>query len=102
MVHQNTWIYTRKKAKANARIFSQNNRKRRDGVRQDCYLNHPEGPELLAKLLSVGFSAVPVTLYVPQVRTLTLFVEAMEELVRETEVFVHEGRRRLWVAASGC
>ncbi|GAB2232584.1 hypothetical protein Droror1_Dr00011626 [Drosera rotundifolia] len=48
----------------------------------------------------VGFSAVPPTLYVPPVRTLTLFVEAMEELVRETEVFVH-GRycRRLWVAA---
>uniref|UniRef100_A0A803LBZ2 Uncharacterized protein n=1 Tax=Chenopodium quinoa TaxID=63459 RepID=A0A803LBZ2_CHEQI len=33
---------------------------------------------------AVAFSAVPLTLYVPPMRHLTLFVSAIQELMRET------------------
>ncbi|GAB4857772.1 Mitogen-activated protein kinase kinase kinase npk1 [Ancistrocladus abbreviatus] len=39
---------------------------------------------MLQIFFAVAFSAVPLTLYVPPTRSLTLFVEAMEDLVRET------------------
>ncbi|GAB2260896.1 hypothetical protein Droror1_Dr00011751 [Drosera rotundifolia] len=64
------------------------------------YVMGLEWNEITFLCVWLGFSAMPLTLYVPPVRTLTLFMEAMEELVRETEVFVH-GRYcwQLWVTA---
>ncbi|KAK1552730.1 hypothetical protein Q3G72_022520 [Acer saccharum] len=32
----------------------------------------------------VGFSAIPLTLYVPPIRRLTLFVEKMEDFIRDS------------------
>ncbi|RXH94080.1 hypothetical protein DVH24_016147 [Malus domestica] len=39
---------------------------------------------VLQLLLTVAFSAVPLTLYVPPVRSLNPFVETMEELLSES------------------
>ncbi|GAB2210714.1 hypothetical protein Droror1_Dr00015997, partial [Drosera rotundifolia] len=39
---------------------------------------------MIQLLLAAAFSSVPLTLYVPPVRNLTMFVQAVEEMVRET------------------
>ncbi|KAJ6896061.1 F-box/WD repeat-containing protein [Populus alba x Populus x berolinensis] len=41
---------------------------------------------MLQLLFTVAFSAVPLTLYIPPVRSLNLFVETMEDLLRESRV----------------
>ncbi|XP_042447169.1 uncharacterized protein LOC122031992 [Zingiber officinale] len=43
--------------------------------------------EMLQLLFAVAFSAVPLTLYVPPIRSLNPFVEAVEALFREVAVF---------------
>ncbi|KAL9231240.1 hypothetical protein vseg_006492 [Gypsophila vaccaria] len=47
---------------------------------------------MLQFVLAVAFSAVPLTLYVPPMRHLTLFVASIEELLRETSGY----RRRVF------
>ncbi|KAK4253715.1 hypothetical protein QN277_010355 [Acacia crassicarpa] len=42
---------------------------------------------MLQLFFTVAFSAVPLTLYVPPMRSLTLFVEVMEEIVRESRIY---------------
>ncbi|TXG55780.1 hypothetical protein EZV62_017093 [Acer yangbiense] len=37
-----------------------------------------------ALFITVGFSAIPLTLYVPPIRRLTLFVEKMEDFIRDS------------------
>ncbi|PKA58226.1 hypothetical protein AXF42_Ash012949 [Apostasia shenzhenica] len=39
---------------------------------------------MLELFFAVAFSAAPLTLYVPPVRSLTLFVETLESFARET------------------
>ncbi|KAF9682434.1 hypothetical protein SADUNF_Sadunf05G0108500 [Salix dunnii] len=36
---------------------------------------------------TVAFSVVPLTLYIPPVRSLNLFVETIEDLLRESRVY---------------
>lgn len=43
----------------------------------------PSSPEMLQLLMALAFSAAPLTLYVPPVRSLSLFVEAMEAVCRD-------------------
>ncbi|KAK2637096.1 hypothetical protein Ddye_031888 [Dipteronia dyeriana] len=38
----------------------------------------------LQLFITVGFSAFPLTLYVPPIRSLTLFVERMEDFIRDS------------------
>ncbi|KAJ6984842.1 F-box/WD repeat-containing protein [Populus alba x Populus x berolinensis] len=45
---------------------------------------------MLQLLFTVAFSAVPLTLYIPPVRSLNLFVETMEDLLRESRVRLEE------------
>uniref|UniRef100_A0A7N0VJ32 Uncharacterized protein n=1 Tax=Kalanchoe fedtschenkoi TaxID=63787 RepID=A0A7N0VJ32_KALFE len=45
---------------------------------------------MLQLFFAVAFSAVPLTLYVPPIRSLNLFVQTMEELFRDTHL--HTGR----------
>ncbi|KAJ1686399.1 hypothetical protein LUZ63_017789 [Rhynchospora breviuscula] len=40
---------------------------------------------MLQILFAVAFSAAPLTLYVPPVRSLNLFVQSIEVMVRESE-----------------
>ncbi|OMO80824.1 hypothetical protein COLO4_23931 [Corchorus olitorius] len=44
---------------------------------------------MLQLLFTIAFSAAPLTLYVPPVRSLNLFVETMEDLVRESRVYTN-------------
>ncbi|KAG2683431.1 hypothetical protein I3843_10G030500 [Carya illinoinensis] len=39
---------------------------------------------MLQLLFAVAFSAVPLTLYVPPIRSLNLFVETIEDVLRQT------------------
>ncbi|PIM99307.1 hypothetical protein CDL12_28191 [Handroanthus impetiginosus] len=50
---------------------------------------------MLHLLFVVGFSASPLTLYVPPIRSLNLFVEAMEGMWRETTVHANRIYPRL-------
>ncbi|XP_073155177.1 uncharacterized protein [Henckelia pumila] len=45
---------------------------------------------MLHLFFAVAFSAVPLTLYIPPVRSLNLFVETMEDIWRESSS--HTGR----------
>ncbi|KAJ6964657.1 hypothetical protein NC652_002797 [Populus alba x Populus x berolinensis] len=42
---------------------------------------------MLQLFLTVAFSAVPLTLYIPPMRSLNHFVETMEGLLRESRVY---------------
>ncbi|KAB2017691.1 hypothetical protein ERO13_D08G165700v2 [Gossypium hirsutum] len=44
---------------------------------------------MLQLFFTIAFSAAPLTLYVPPVRSLNLFVETMEDLARESRVYTH-------------
>ncbi|OVA19417.1 hypothetical protein BVC80_9055g61 [Macleaya cordata] len=44
---------------------------------------------MLQFFFAVAFSAVPLTLYVPPVRSLNLFVETLETLLRQTTVYAN-------------
>ncbi|KAG9131449.1 hypothetical protein Leryth_015283 [Lithospermum erythrorhizon] len=43
---------------------------------------------MLQMFFAVAFSAVPLILYVPPIRSLNLFVESIELLIRPTSVFI--------------
>ena len=45
--------------------------------------------EMLQLLMALAFSAAPLTLYVPPVRSLSLFVEAMEAVCRDCAPYSH-------------
>ncbi|XP_057459085.1 uncharacterized protein LOC130749724 [Lotus japonicus] len=55
---------------------------------------------MLQLFFTVAFSAVPLTLYVPPVRSLNLFVETMEYFARESRTYTHRVYPRLRVAWS--
>ncbi|KAB2594718.1 hypothetical protein D8674_030168 [Pyrus ussuriensis x Pyrus communis] len=60
---------------------------------------------VLQLLLTVAFSAVPLTLYVPPVRSLNPFVETMEELFSESRNHtnrVYPRVRHLWLRILDC
>ncbi|CAB4286740.1 unnamed protein product [Prunus armeniaca] len=42
---------------------------------------------MLQLLFAVAFSAVPLTLYVPPIRSINLFVETIEYFLRNTAVY---------------
>ena len=42
---------------------------------------------MLQLFFAVAFSAVPLTLYVPPIRSLNLFVETMEDVLRQTSLY---------------
>lgn len=44
---------------------------------------------MLQLLMALAFSAAPLTLYVPPVRSLSLFVEAMETVCRDCAPYSH-------------
>ncbi|OEL26158.1 hypothetical protein BAE44_0012822 [Dichanthelium oligosanthes] len=44
---------------------------------------------MLQLLMALAFSAAPLTLYVPPVRSLSLFVEAMEAVCRDCAPYSH-------------
>ncbi|KAL5666572.1 hypothetical protein ACJX0J_026680, partial [Zea mays] len=45
---------------------------------------------MLQLLMAAAFSAAPLTLYVPPVRSLSLFVEAMEVVCRDCSPYSHD------------
>ncbi|MBA0607892.1 hypothetical protein Gotri_023217, partial [Gossypium trilobum] len=42
---------------------------------------------MLQLFFTVAFSAVPLTLYVPPIRSLSLFVETIEDMLRQTTLY---------------
>ncbi|KAI3719586.1 hypothetical protein L6452_20488 [Arctium lappa] len=44
---------------------------------------------MLHLFFAVAFSAVPLTLYVPPIRSLNLFVQTIEDVWRESSVYTH-------------
>ncbi|KAG5141375.1 hypothetical protein JHK84_035143 [Glycine max] len=56
--------------------------------------------KMLQLFFTVAFSAVPLTLYVPPIRSLNLFVETMEYVVRESRTYRNRVYPRLRVAWS--
>ncbi|GMI78836.1 hypothetical protein like AT3G52105 [Hibiscus trionum] len=42
---------------------------------------------MLQLVFAVAFSAVPLTLYVPPIRSLNLFVETIEDMLRQTILY---------------
>lgn len=56
--------------------------------------------EMLQLFFTVAFSTVPLTLYVPPIRSLNLFVETMEFVVRESRSYRNRVYPRLQVAWS--
>ncbi|KAI3992456.1 hypothetical protein MKX01_022547 [Papaver californicum] len=50
---------------------------------------------MLQFFFAVAFSAVPLTLYVPPVRSLNLFVETMETALRHTTLYANRVYPRL-------
>ncbi|KAK3409128.1 hypothetical protein EUGRSUZ_J01270 [Eucalyptus grandis] len=60
---------------------------------------------VLQLFFTVAFSAVPLTLYVPPIRSLNLFVETMEDLLRESRTYTHRVYPRVrhaWVRMVDC
>ncbi|KVI00667.1 hypothetical protein Ccrd_021070 [Cynara cardunculus var. scolymus] len=55
---------------------------------------------MLHLVLAVGFSAVPLTLFVPPVRNFNLFVASMEDLWRESSLYTNRMYPRLRYACS--
>jgi hypothetical protein len=56
--------------------------------------------KMLQLLMAVAFSAAPLTLYVPPVRSLNLFVEAMEVVCRDCGPYSHGAVARFRVDLS--
>ncbi|KAK4372172.1 hypothetical protein RND71_007556 [Anisodus tanguticus] len=60
---------------------------------------------MLHLFFAVTFSAVPLTLYIPPMRSLNLFVETMEELCRESSVYtgwMYHRLRHAWSRILNC
>ncbi|KAJ0037446.1 uncharacterized protein LOC116132287 [Pistacia vera] len=60
---------------------------------------------MLQLFFTVAFSAVPLTLYVPPVRSLNLFVETMEDFVRESRTYtrrIYPRARFVWSRILDC
>ncbi|KAK3446744.1 hypothetical protein EUGRSUZ_A02389 [Eucalyptus grandis] len=55
---------------------------------------------MLQLFLAVAFSAVPLTLYVPPIRSLNLFVETVEGLFRQTTLYTLRAYPRIRLAFS--
>ncbi|XP_068639136.1 uncharacterized protein [Aristolochia californica] len=55
---------------------------------------------MLQLLFAVAFSAAPLTLYVPPVRSLNLFVETVETIFRQTVVYTVRAYPRIRYAFS--
>ncbi|KAM7265726.1 hypothetical protein ACFE04_003409 [Oxalis oulophora] len=55
---------------------------------------------MLQLFFAVAFSAVPLTLYIPPVRSLNLFVETLEDLLRQTTLHTLRAYPRLRVAVT--
>ncbi|KAG2372476.1 uncharacterized protein HKW66_Vig0206550 [Vigna angularis] len=47
---------------------------------------------------AVGFSAIPLVLFIPPIRNLNLFVETMEDMERELRIYTNRIYPRLLVA----
>ena len=58
------------------------------------------GFSMLQLFFAVAFSAVPLTLYIPPIRSLNLFVEIMEEFLRQTAVYTLRAYPRIRVGFS--
>ncbi|KAF3437897.1 hypothetical protein FNV43_RR20653 [Rhamnella rubrinervis] len=60
---------------------------------------------MLQLFFTVAFSAVPLTLYVPPIRSLNLFVETMEDLLRESRTYtsrIYPRVRHIWAMILEC
>ncbi|KAI4323397.1 hypothetical protein L6164_023009 [Bauhinia variegata] len=60
---------------------------------------------MLQLFFTVAFSAVPLTLYIPPLRSLNLFVETMEEIFRESRIYSNRMYPRLrtgWARMLDC
>ncbi|GMY14189.1 DIS3-exonuclease-like protein [Fagus crenata] len=55
---------------------------------------------MLQLLFAVAFSAVPLTLYMPPIRSLNLFVETIEELLHRTSIYTLSAFPRIRLAFS--
>ncbi|XP_027072874.1 uncharacterized protein LOC113775344 [Coffea eugenioides] len=55
---------------------------------------------MIELFFAVAFSAMPLTLYVPPIRSLNLFVESLVNLLRQTTAYTHRVFPRLRTAVS--
>ncbi|XP_059668441.1 uncharacterized protein LOC132313613 [Cornus florida] len=55
---------------------------------------------MLQLFFAVAFSAVPLTLYVPPIRSLNLFIETVEQFLRQTTVYTVRAFPRFRLAFS--
>ncbi|XVE76711.1 hypothetical protein DITRI_Ditri13aG0003400 [Diplodiscus trichospermus] len=60
---------------------------------------------MLQLFFTIAFSAAPLTLYLPPVRSLNVFVETMEDLLRESRVYtqrLYPRARVVWSRILDC
>ncbi|KAG2668635.1 hypothetical protein I3843_14G001000 [Carya illinoinensis] len=60
---------------------------------------------VLQLFFTLAFSAVPLTLYVPPIRSLNFFVETMEDLLRESRIYtdrIYPRARVVWSRLLDC
>ncbi|ESR52364.1 hypothetical protein KPL70_013407 [Citrus sinensis] len=60
---------------------------------------------MLQLFFTVAFSAVPLTLYIPPLRSLNLFVETMEDFLRESRIYtnrLYPRARFVWSRVLDC
>ncbi|XLR35624.1 hypothetical protein HN51_044991 [Arachis hypogaea] len=60
---------------------------------------------MLQLFFTMAFSAVPLILYIPPIRNLNLFVEAMEDISRESRLYsnrVYPRLRSAWFRVMNC
>ncbi|OMO71617.1 hypothetical protein CCACVL1_07746 [Corchorus capsularis] len=55
---------------------------------------------MLQLFFAVAFSAVPLTLYVPPIRSLNLFVETVEDVLRQSTLYTLRAYPRIRLAIS--
>ncbi|KAJ6912756.1 hypothetical protein NC651_015260 [Populus alba x Populus x berolinensis] len=55
---------------------------------------------MLQLFFAVAFSAMPLTLYVPPIRSLNLFVETIEDFFRQTSLYAVSAYPRIRVVFS--
>ncbi|KAI9080774.1 hypothetical protein K1719_037287 [Acacia pycnantha] len=55
---------------------------------------------MLQLLFAVAFSAVPLTLYIPPIRSFNLFVQTIENFLRQTSVYTLRAYPRVRFAIS--
>ncbi|XP_018816627.1 uncharacterized protein LOC108987989 isoform X3 [Juglans regia] len=76
-----------------------------DSYQTSSYSSPKIAKMVLQLFFTLAFSAVPLTLYVPPIRSLNFFVETMEDLLRESRIYtnrIYPRARVVWSRLLDC